>query len=83
MMRESAWCSGCKDYHNDRGLQPSEVDSGWRLVQTVSDVRDVGRAVPEATSWKSLEMEDVEESLARQWGVPGVALGGSNWPGST
>ncbi len=83
MMRESAWCPGCGVYHNDVGKQPSEVDSGWRLVRAVSDVRDVGRTTTASTSWKSMEVEDIEESLARQWGVPGLALGGSDREGAS
>ncbi len=50
-------------YHDDRGEQPSEVDSGWRLVRAVSDVRDVDRPLSDRTPWtrQSSHGEEVHE----------------------
>ncbi len=80
MRREVDWCPTCKVYHDDWRKEKgrSEADSGWRLVQAVPDVRDVDRAVSDRTPWASKEIDDIEKALARQWRVPGLALGGSD-----
>ncbi len=74
MKRERDWCEGCKEYHHD-----GEIDSGWRIVPGLSDVRDMGWASADTEARLAPSMEDVEEDLARQWRVPSVALGRPDW----